>query len=104
MQRARTVDEYVEWVRDAMFEITDLRACMEYELEDLSRFPDWLESLEKAIKSVYQSMESGDYVFGREDLALYVIAKKYAPEIPFMSLLERINATHLHGLDVDDAS
>ncbi len=78
MRRAKSVDEYVEWVRQAVFEVGDLRDCLEYELEDASRFPAFLDPLEEGIKGIYQSMQDGTYVFGREDLPFMDLAERYS--------------------------
>lgn len=53
LRRARSVEEYVAWVGQAVFEVDDLRDCLEYELEDVSKFPVFLDPLEEGIKSVY---------------------------------------------------
>jgi hypothetical protein len=100
LRRAKSVDEYVEWVRQAVFEIADLRDCLEYELEDMSRFPAFLDPLEEGIKGIYQSMQDGTYVFGREDLLFMDLAERYSEEIPFHTLLKQINETHRRGLEV----
>jgi len=100
LRRARCADEYVEWVCQATFEVADLRDCLEYELEDLNRFPAFLDPLEQGIKAVYQSMQDGTYCFGREDLPFMDLAGRYADEIPFHTLLRQINETHRRGLDV----
>jgi hypothetical protein len=99
LRRAKSVDEYVEWVRQAVFEIGDLRDCLEYELEDLNRFPVFLDPLEEGIKGIYQSMLNGTYVFGREDLPCMDLAERYSEEILFHSLLKQINETHRKGLE-----
>jgi len=104
LRRAKSVDEYVEWVCQAVFEIGDLRDCLEYELEDLSRFPAFLDPLEEGIKGIYQSMQDGTYVFGRVDLPFMDLAGRYSEEIPFHTLLKQINETHRRGLEVDDES
>jgi hypothetical protein len=91
----------VEWVRQAVFEVGDLRECLEYEIEDMSRFPAFLDPLEDGIKAIYRSMEEGTYAFGREDLPFMDLAARYADEIPFHTLLKQINETHRRGLDVD---
>ena len=101
VQRARTAEEYANWVKQAVFEVADLRECLEFELEDLTRFPAFIDPLEQGVKAVYQSMVDGTYVFGREDLPFLTIAKKHAEEIPFMFLLEQINETHRKGIDVE---
>jgi len=101
LRRAKSVDEYVEWVRQAMFEVGDLRECLEFELEDLNRFPAFLDPLEESIKTLYKSMQDGEYLFGREDLPFVDLASRYADEIPFHTLLKQINETHRRGIDVD---
>jgi len=104
LRRAKSGDEYVEWVRQAVFEIGDLRDCLEYELEDLSRFPAFLDPLEEGIKGIYQSMQDGTYVFGREDLPFMDLAGRYSEEIPFHTLLKQVNETHRRGLEIGDES
>lgn len=105
LRRARSVDEYVEWVRQAVFEVADLRDCLEFEMEDLARFPAFLDPLQEGIQALYDAMKDGSYAFGREDLPFMDLAGKYAEEIPFHTLLKQINETHRRGLDVggDDA-
>ncbi|MBK1693768.1 general secretion pathway protein GspF [Chromatium weissei] len=100
LQRARSVDEYVEWVKQAVFEVDDLRACIEYEIEDLATFPAFLDALDAGIKALYAAMIAGNYSFGREDLPFIELAHQYADAIPFHTLLKQINETHQHGLDV----
>ena len=95
------MDEYVDWVKQALFEVADLRECLEYELEDLTRFPAFLDPLEESVKAVYASMRQGSYHFGREDLPFMDILANHAEEIPFHSLLKQINETHRKGLDVE---
>ncbi len=102
LRRARSVDEYVEWVRQAVFEVEDLRACLEFEIEDLARFPAYLDPLEEGIKDLFAKMSEGTYSFGREDLPFMDLASKYAEEIPFHTLLKQINETHRRGLDLGD--
>lgn len=101
LRRAKSVEEYVEWVRQAVFEVGDLRDCLEYELEDLNKFPAFLDPLQEGIKALHQSMVDGSYAFGREDLPFMDVAARYAEEIPFHTLLKQINETHRRGIDVD---
>jgi hypothetical protein len=105
LRRAKSVDEYVEWVRQAVFEVADLRDCLEFEMEDLARFPAFLDPPQEGIQALYDAMKDGSYAFGREDLPFMDLAGKYAEEIPFHTLLKQINETHRRGLDVggDDA-
>ena len=101
VQRARSADEYVEWVKQAVFEVGDLRDCLEFEMEEMGGFPAWLDPLEQGIKDVYQAMCEGNYPFGREDLPFMDIAEAHGDQIPFNALLLQLNETHRRGLDVD---
>ena len=102
LRRAKNVDEYVDWVRQAVFEVQDLRECLEFELEDLSRFPAYLDPLQDGINGLWQSMKDGTYAYGREDLPFMDLVTRFADEIPFHTLLKQINETHRRGLEVDD--
>ena len=101
LRRARTAEEYAEWVKQALFEVEDLRNCLEYELDELGRFPGYLEPLEESVRELYDSMAEGRYLFGREDLPFMAVLARYADQIPFQELLKQINETHRRGLDVD---
>jgi hypothetical protein len=105
LQRARTAEEYADWVQQAKFEVEDLRECLLYDAEDLGergRFPDFLEPLAEAIDRVYQDMRNGSYAFGREDLPFLELAERHSDEVPFLVLLKQINETHRKGLDVEE--
>ncbi len=101
LQRARSAEEFVEWIKQAVFEVEDLRACYEYQMEELGRYPAFLDPLEEGVKGLYQLMVDGEYRFGREDLPFIEIANKHADDIPFNTLLRQINETHRKGIDVD---
>jgi len=102
LRRARTPEEYAEWVKQAMFEVGDLKDCLLYEMEDLQRFPAYIEPLEDGVRQVYDAMVAGTYQFGREDLLFMDVLRLYEDQIPFHTLLKQINETHRKGLDVPD--
>lgn len=101
LRRARSAEEFADWVKQAMFEVGDLKECLLYEVEDLPRFPEYLAPLEQGIKQVYQAMCDGEYRFGREDLPFMEVAYRHADEIPFHTLLKQINETHRKGLELE---
>ncbi|MCU7811338.1 MAG: general secretion pathway protein GspF [Candidatus Thiodiazotropha sp. (ex Notomyrtea botanica)] len=101
LQRARSAEEYVEWVKQAVFEVDDLRDCYDFQMEELGRYPTFLEPLEQTIKALQQSMVDGEYHFGREDLAFIELVNRHGEDIPFAILLRQINETHRKGIDVD---
>ncbi|MEW8508554.1 MAG: hypothetical protein AB2598_17805 [Candidatus Thiodiazotropha sp.] len=102
IQRARSAEEYVEWVKQAVFEVDDLRDCFDFQLDEMSLYPPFLEPLEAGIKSLFQSMEEGDYRFGREDLSFMPLVDRHGDDIPFAILLRQINETHRKGIDVEE--
>ncbi|MCB1858114.1 MAG: general secretion pathway protein GspF [Gammaproteobacteria bacterium] len=105
LQRARTAQEYAEWVKQARFEVQDLRNCLLYDMDETGErggFPVFLDLLESGINEVYDAMSRGEYGFGREDLPFMEIAERYAEQIPFLILLRQINETHRKGLDVGE--
>jgi len=101
LQRARSAEEYIEWVKQAVFEVGDLRDCFDFEMEEMGTYPSYLDPLEQGIKDLYQSMADGEYRFGREDLAFMTLMERNAEDIPFAVLLRQINETHRKGIDVD---
>lgn len=103
MQRARSIDEYVDLIKQARFETKDLRDCLEYHFEELGKVPVFVDELEAGIIAVHQSMIEGKYVFATGDLPFMEIIEKNANDIPFLSLLKRINETHQKGLDIEEA-
>ena len=105
LQRARSAEEYAEWVKQAKFEVEDLKACLLYDMEDVGergRFPVFIEPLEESIGRIFEEMCNGTYAFGREDLPFMAIAEANAQEIPFAILLKQINETHRKGIDVGE--
>jgi len=102
LHRARSAEEYAEWVKQAMFEVGDLKNCLLYEMEELQQFPAYIEPLEEGIQQVYDAMVAGTYRFGREDLAFMDVLRRHEEHVPFHTLLKQINETHRKGLDVPD--
>ena len=56
LHRARSAEEYAEWVKQAVFEVGDLKNCLLYEMEELQQFPAYIEPLEEGIQQVYDAM------------------------------------------------
>lgn len=102
LQRARTAQEYAEWVKQAKFEVEELKECLLYDMEELGRFPAFIEPMEEGIQEVYDAMVKGEYAFGREDLPFLEIVSRHSDQIPFYTLLKQINETHRRGLDVGE--
>jgi len=100
MRLPATMEEYRDWVEQALIEVEDLRYSVEFdEGEELGGVPSFLGDLEGALRALRQSMLEGSYAFGDSDLPYMRLIVDVDPGIlPFKHLLERINRTHRSGL------
>lgn len=103
IKRPGTPEAYVELVKQAMFEIEELRAAVEYDMEGMQDSVAFIDDLEQAIKSVYDSMTDGSYTFQDKDLPFMEIVRQHGVfSLPFRDLLNLINDTHRKGLQIED--
>lgn len=102
MRRPSTADEYVEMVRQAMYEVDELRACLDYDHESMKHMAPFMADLERHVNKVYDDMKQGNYIFQPNvDLPFMEIVNRWGDSIPFYQLLRVINQTHREGLDVE---
>lgn len=103
MKRARTVEEYVELVKEALYEVEDMRAAIEFDSEGMGEAPKIIDELEDALKGIFTAMQEGTYHWRTGDLGyMDFIRNTDETTVPFRSLLVRINDTHKNGLEVDE--
>ena len=101
--RARSTDEYVNLIEQAIDEAWDLRQSIEYDEEYMADARAFIDELESGLKDIYQSMKDGSYEFATGDLPFMAILDKYHESLlPFKYLLLRINETHMKGLEVQE--
>ena len=99
--RARSSDEYVQMIEQALDDVWDLHQSIEYDEDYMSVAREFISPLENSLKELYQSMKDGKYQFATGDLPFMEIVEKYHDaELPFKFLLKRINETHMKGLQV----
>jgi len=102
MKRPKTVDEYVDLMHQAVYEIDEFRTSLDYDPENAEMFGAFLDQLDHLVRKVYDDMVSGTYQWGfGEDLPFMPIVVKYGRYIPFQRLLMLVNDTHKNGLDVE---
>ena len=100
--RARSTDEYVQLIEQAIDEVFDLRQSIEYDEDYMSDARGFIDELEQILKNLYQSMKDGSYEFATGDLPyVALLAKYHEAMVPFKFLLKRINETHLKGLEIN---
>ena len=103
MKRARTVDEYVALIKDALYEVDDMKAAIEYDNEGMTGGAVIVNDLEVILKELYQSMQDGDYCWRTGDLKYMDLIRDLDDGVvPFHSLLIRINDTHKNGLEPNE--
>ena len=101
-QRPKTPEAYIELIQQAIFEIDDLRAAVEYDSDSMSGALDFLDELDAHMKAMRKKMEEGTYRFDDKDLPfMEVVERSDERLLPFKYLLRIINATHRMGLNVD---
>ncbi len=99
--RARSSDEYVQMIEQALDDVWDLHQSIEYDEDYMAIAREFIGPLEKSLKDLYQSMKDGKYQFATGDLPFMEIVNKYHDaELPFKFLLKRINETHMKGLQI----
>lgn len=102
--RPKTVEEYVDLVDQAIFEVEELRMAAEYDMESLGNAMGFVNDLERQLREMRLSMSNGSYHFGRQDLPFMSIVEKQSDRVlPFKYLFRVINETHLKGLGIDEA-
>ena len=101
ISKPKTAEEYVKLVEQAVIEVSELRASLEYDMEEEGQRYAFLEPLEQEVRRLRASMADGSYQFENKDLPFMVIVNRFKSRIPFSDLLATINRTHREGLDID---
>jgi len=102
IKRPKTPEAYVELVRQALFEVEELRYSVEFDMDSMSDALGFLDELESGVRALWSSMESGGYQFEDRDLPFMALVERTPDRLlPFKYLLRQINATHRQGLDVE---
>ncbi len=102
--RPTTPEQYVELVKQAIFELEDIVEAMGFDIEEVDGTPMYIETLLRELRSMRASMTDGSYQFGRNDLPMMRIVSQHTEqELPCIRLLYLINQTHREGLDVGEA-
>ena len=99
--RPRTPEEFVALVRQTIFELEDIKEAAGFDFDEVEHNLGYVEVLLKELRGMRAAMADGSYQFGRHDLPMMRIVKKYTEkELPCIRLLYRINQTHREGLDI----
>lgn len=100
MKRASTMKEYQELINQALFELQDLRASVEFDEEFMGEVLEFVEPLETSIRKLNQDISDGSYRFAKQNLPFMpIVYQTPGSLLPFKQLLILINDTHIHGLE-----
>lgn len=103
IKRPSTPEAYVNLVKQAMFEIEELRSAIEYDMEGMQDSAPFVGDLEKSVRHIYNTMVDGSYSFQDRDLPFMEIVRQHGMfSLPFRDLLNLINDTHRKGLQIED--
>jgi len=100
MKRPKTVDEYIDLVHQAVYEIDEFRSGLDYAPENAEQFGPFIEQLDAMVRQVFDDMVNGKYEWGYgQDLPFMPLVVRYGRYIPFQRVLMTVNETHKNGLD-----
>jgi hypothetical protein len=102
--KPKTAQQYVDMVDQAIIEVDEFIACLEFDMEDPGDQLRVLNPLLQSLRELRASMADGSYQFGDKDLPFMEVAKKMNTQLPFSQLLALINDTHRNGLDIESDS
>lgn len=97
--RARTEEEFIYLINQALDEIFDLRAAIEYDEEFMDNAAMIVEPLNNGLTRLLNAVKSGEYKTGEGDYVefLHVLRNTDQRAIPFWSVLKLILDTHNEG-------
>ena len=100
MKRPATIEDYQELVNQAIFEVDDLRAAVEFDEEFMEGALNFVDTMDGQLKQLHNSIKDGSYTFADEDLPFMPFVKVQSNLVlPFKGLLVLINSTHRKGLE-----
>jgi hypothetical protein len=101
IKRPKTIDEYIDLMHQAVYEIDEMRSSLDYDPEQSQQFGPFIDHLDAQVRKVFDDMVAGRYEWGYgEDFPFLPIVVKYGRFIPFQRLLMTLNDTHKNGLDL----
>jgi hypothetical protein len=101
MKKAANLNQLIDLVHEAVYEVDELRACLEHDDDEASTYTPYLDDLDRMLRDLHESMASGTYEGAGKggDLPFMPLFKKHERSIPFRELLRTINATHREGYE-----
>lgn len=102
--KPKTAAQYVDLLDQAIIEVGEFIACLEFDMEDPGDQLRILNPILQSQRNLRASMADGSYLFENKDLPFMAVANKLNPRLPFAHMSAPINDTHRCGLDIDTDS
>ena len=98
--KANSLAEFKSLVREALDEIDDLRASIDYDEENMAGALGFIDELDAGVRQLYERIENGDYQPKQGELVfMEVVHNADADLLPFKNLFSRIEQSHKLGFD-----
>lgn len=99
----KNLEEYLALIDQALFEVSDVRAALEFDFEGMESSLDFIDDVERELVVLKTNLTNGTHVYATGDLAyMQKIKRATHKTLPFKALLEDINRTHRHGMRIED--
>lgn len=103
VKRPATMEDYIELVKSALFDVEELRMSVEFDMEFMEPVMAFIQPLEKGLRDLLESLQDGSHKFADEDLPfMSLVEVQQSVMLPFKPVLRKINETHRKGLQGED--
>lgn len=100
IRRPKTLGVYTDLVDQAIFEVDELQASIEYDMEFMEGAAGFADTLGSQLKALLKSLQDNSYEFKDEDLPfMQLVNQSNELILPFRILLKQINDVHRQGLE-----
>ena len=103
VRRPASMEEYLELIKSALFDVEELRMSVEYDMEFMEGALSFVEALAKDLRDLQNAIADGSYEFADKDLPFMPIVQSQSNlNLPFKPVLRMINETHRKGLQTEE--
>ena len=105
VKRPATMEEYLELVKSALFDVEELRMSMEFDSEFMEGSLPIIGQLEKDLRNLQTALTDGSYEFEDTDLPFMpIVESQRNVMLPIKPVLRHINEIHRKGLQAEGES
>jgi hypothetical protein len=102
VKRPASMEEYLEMIKSALFDVEELRMSVEYDEEFMEGALPFIDPLEKGLRDLQDAIADGSYEFVDTDLPFMpIVESPQTAMLPLKPVLRKINDTHRKGLQVE---